>query len=179
MPRSRHRKGRSGRARRASDKSPSRRKGSRNTTKLVVWVIIAALALATGIYLIGQLGGSGTTGSLPGNEVTTESGLRYVDQVEGTGESPKPGQRVRVHYVGTLEDGTKFDSSRDSGKPLDFAIGTGSVIRGWDEGVMTMKVGGTRKLIVPSNLGYGPSGRPPKIPPNATLVFEVELLSIN
>jgi peptidylprolyl isomerase len=83
---------------------------------------------------------------------------------------------VTVHYTGTLENGTKFDSSVDRGQPLSFPIGVGRVIKGWDEGVMTMKIGGKRKLIIPPDLAYGVSGRPPVIPPSATLIFEVELL---
>jgi len=110
--------------------------------------------------------------------VTTSSGLRYEDIVAGTGASPQPGQEVTVHYTGTLEDGTKFDSSLDSGQPFKFKIGVGQVIRGWDEGVMTMKVGGKRKLVIPPLLGYGARGVPGAIPPNATLVFEVELLNV-
>ncbi|MGA9767431.1 MAG: FKBP-type peptidyl-prolyl cis-trans isomerase [Blastocatellia bacterium] len=117
-------------------------------------------------------------GSSMSGEVTTESGLKYVDEVIGTGESPKPGQRVTVHYTGTLEDGSKFDSSLDRGQPIVFPIGTGRVIRGWDEGLMTMKVGGKRRLTIPAYLGYGAQGRPPVIPPNATLIFEVELLGV-
>ena len=108
--------------------------------------------------------------------VTTESGLRYEDIVVGTGPSPQSGQEVTVHYTGTLEDGTKFDSSLDRG-PFKFKIGAGRVIKGWDEGVMTMKVGGKRKLVIPPQLGYGARGIGP-IPPNSTLVFEVELLDV-
>ena len=112
------------------------------------------------------------------NEVTTPSGLKYIDEVVGTGPSPQKDQQVTVHYVGTLEDGKKFDSSRDRNQPFTFTIGVGQVIKGWDEGVMSMKVGGKRKLIIPPDLGYGSRGAPPVIPPNATLTFEVELLSV-
>ncbi len=108
--------------------------------------------------------------------VTTESGLKYEDIVVGTGASPQTGHQVTVHYTGTLEDGTKFDSSVDRGQPFTFPIGLGRVIKGWDEGVMTMKVGGKRKLVIPPQLGYGARGAGGVIPPNATLVFEVELL---
>ena len=111
-------------------------------------------------------------------EVATPSGLRYVDVVEGTGPSPQAGQSVTVHYTGTLESGRKFDSSLDRGEPFTFSIGIGQVIKGWDEGVMSMKVGGKRRLIIPPNLGYGARGAGGVIPPNATLIFEVELLGI-
>jgi peptidylprolyl isomerase len=110
--------------------------------------------------------------------VTTDSGLQYVDLVEGTGAMPQPGQRVTVHYTGTLEDGTKFDSSRDRGRPFTFQIGVGQVIKGWDEGVGTMRVGGQRQLVIPAELGYGSRGAGGVIPPNATLLFDVELLRI-
>ena len=107
----------------------------------------------------------------------TPSGLQYIDLVEGDGDSPKLGQQVKVHYTGTLENGTKFDSSVDRGQPFEFQIGMGRVIKGWDEGVMTMKVGGKRKLVIPAELGYGARGIGP-IPPNSTLIFDVELLGV-
>lgn len=112
------------------------------------------------------------------NLATTDSGLQYVDLVEGTGAMPQSGQRVTVHYTGTLEDGTTFDSSRDRGRPFTFTIGVGQVIKGWDEGVGTMRVGGRRKLVIPPELGYGSRGAGGVIPPNATLIFDVELLRI-
>jgi peptidylprolyl isomerase len=112
------------------------------------------------------------------NAVTTPSGLKYVELKEGTGATPQPGQTVEVHYVGTLENGTKFDSSRDRGQPFSFKIGVGQVIKGWDEGLSTMKVGGRRQLIIPSELGYGARGAGGVIPPNATLLFDVELLGV-
>jgi peptidylprolyl isomerase len=112
--------------------------------------------------------------------VKTDSGLQYEILKEGKGASPKAGDLVKVHYVGTFADGKKFDSSRDAGRPFEFPIGKSRVIKGWDEGVLTMKVGETRKLIIPPDLGYGAGGTPDgAIPPNATLIFEVELLGIN
>jgi len=110
--------------------------------------------------------------------VTTESGLQYEDIVEGTGAMPQSGRRVTVHYTGMLEDGTKFDSSRDRNSPFTFTIGVGQVIKGWDEGVASMRVGGQRKLIIPPELGYGARGAGGIIPPNATLIFDVELLRV-
>lgn len=110
---------------------------------------------------------------------TTTSGLKFIDEILGKGESPKSGQKVKVHYTGWLESGKKFDSSVDRGSPFEFVIGIGQVIKGWDEGVSTMKIGGKRKLIIPSNLAYGSNGAGNAIPPNATLIFDVELLGVN
>jgi len=104
--------------------------------------------------------------------------LETKDLVVGTGKEAKAGDRVTVHYVGTLTDGKKFDASRDHGKPFDFQLGSGNVIKGWDQGVAGMKVGGKRKLTIPYDLAYGERGMPPAIPPRATLLFEVELLGI-
>lgn len=118
-----------------------------------------------------------TPAAAPGQEeVETESGLKYVDLVVGDGASPEAGDTVIVHYTGWLESGKKFDSSVDRGEPFDFVLGEGNVIKGWDEGVATMRVGGKRKLIIPPALGYGARGAGGVIPPDATLVFEVELL---
>lgn len=111
--------------------------------------------------------------------VITASGLQYIELQEGTGATPQAGQTVEVHYTGTLENGTKFDSSRDRNQTFKFKIGTGQVIKGWDEGVITMKVGGRRQLIIPPELGYGARGAGGVIPPNSTLIFDVELLSVN
>jgi len=112
------------------------------------------------------------------NVVTTDSGLKYIDIVDGTGATPQKGQTVSVHYTGTLENGTKFDSSRDRGQPFQFPLGAGRVIKGWDEGIATMKIGGQRQLIIPPDLGYGSRGAGGVIPPNATLLFDVELLGV-
>jgi FKBP-type peptidyl-prolyl cis-trans isomerase len=113
-----------------------------------------------------------------GETVTTKTGLKYVDTVIGTGATAKAGDNVSVHYTGTLTDGTKFDSSVDRGTPFDFPLGAGQVIPGWDEGVAGMRVGGKRKLTIPSDLAYGSRGAGGVIPPNATLIFDVELIAI-
>jgi peptidylprolyl isomerase len=113
-----------------------------------------------------------------GKMVTTPSGLKYVDIKPGSGAQPKAGQRVKVHYTGWLTDGTKFDSSVDRGEPFVFAVGAHQVIKGWDEGVISMKVGGKRQLRIPPELGYGARGAGGVIPPNATLIFDVELLGL-
>ena len=109
---------------------------------------------------------------------TTASGLQYEDLVVGDGVEAKAGDKVSVHYTGWLDDKTQFDSSKDRNQPFEFSLGAGMVIKGWDEGVAGMKVGGKRKLTIPHELGYGPRGAGGVIPPYATLIFEVELLGI-
>jgi FKBP-type peptidyl-prolyl cis-trans isomerase len=105
--------------------------------------------------------------------------LQVIDDVVGKGKAAAEGDMVRVHYTGTLMDGKKFDSSRDHGTPFDFKLGGGSVIKGWDQGVVGMKVGGKRRLVIPEALGYGEAGSPPSIPPKAGLKFDIELLALN
>ncbi len=113
-----------------------------------------------------------------GDGVKTASGLIYWDIRVGNGEVAKEGNHVRVHYTGWLTTGKKFDSSVDAGKPFDFTIGNGEVIKGWEEGVAGMRVGGKRQLRIPPDLGYGADGSPDTIPPNATLIFDVQLLGV-
>ena len=113
-----------------------------------------------------------------GDGVKTGSGLQYWDIKVGTGEIAKDGSHVKVHYTGWLTTGKKFDSSVDAHQPFDFTIGRGEVIKGWDEGVTGMKVGGKRQLRIPPDLAYGPEGHPPQIPRNATLIFDVQLLAV-
>ena len=118
------------------------------------------------------------TFAMPANPETTPSGLQYSIDRPGTGERPRPGQIVSVHYTGWLTNGKKFDSSRDRNQPLEFPIGQGRVIRGWDEGVAAMQIGEKRTLVIPPDLGYGARGAGGVIPPNATLVFAVELMGV-
>jgi peptidylprolyl isomerase len=125
-----------------------------------------------------EQGAGADTFAMPTNLQTTPSGLQYAIDQPGTGPKPQAGQTVTVHYTGWLTDGTKFDSSRDRGEPLSFVIGQGEVIKGWDEGVADMKVGEKRTLVIPPALGYGEQGSGGTIPPNATLVFKVELLGV-
>ena len=151
------------------------------TWKFFVVVLSIIFLLNNDWFVLASKGGKTKIESETKNEniVTTTSGLKYVDKVVGKGQSPKSGQVVKVHYTGWLENGIKFDSSVDRGEPFEFKIGIGQVIKGWDEGVITMKVGGKRKLIIPSKLGYGPQGSGDVIPGNATLIFEVELLGLS
>src|SRR6185369_5587794 len=144
-------------------------------SRLTVALVILALAACTRSEPT-QSASPGATSE--GKMETTASGLQYVDVKPGTGESPQKGQQVTVQYTGWLADGTKFDSSRDRNQPFTFRIGQGQVIKGWDEGVATMKTGGVRKLVIPPDLGYGARSAGGVIPPNATLTFEVELLSV-
>ncbi|MBP7860444.1 FKBP-type peptidyl-prolyl cis-trans isomerase [bacterium] len=120
-----------------------------------------------------------TKKTMGGQAVRTPSGLVYRDMKVGNGASPSPGATVTVHYTGWLHPSNqKFDSSVDKGQPFSFTIGYGQVIKGWDEGVMSMRVGGRRVLLIPPNLGYGPNGMPGAIPPNSTLKFDVQLIAV-
>jgi FKBP-type peptidyl-prolyl cis-trans isomerase len=141
-------------------------------------VIVAALGLVLLAALVAACSQSTPPTSGGGQEVTTASGLKYVDEVVGSGAEAKSGQTAVVHYTGWLLDGKKFDSSKDRGQPFSFPLGGGRVIKGWDEGVAGMKVGGKRTLTIPASLGYGAAGAGGVIPPNATLRFEVELLDL-
>jgi FKBP-type peptidyl-prolyl cis-trans isomerase len=121
---------------------------------------------------------SGTEATAAAKEITMPNGLKYVDLKVGDGQIAETGMTAQVHYTGWLTDGTKFDSSVDRGQPFSFKLGAGQVIRGWDEGVKGMRVGGKRKLTIPPDMGYGAAGAGGVIPPNATLVFDVELLGV-
>jgi FKBP-type peptidyl-prolyl cis-trans isomerase len=139
-------------------------------TALLIALAVTAMAFA-------QTNNSEPT-KVTGPGVTTPSGLKYWDLKEGTGAVAKAGDKVKVHYTGWLTNGRKFDSSVDRGEPFEFRLGAGQVIKGWDEGVAGMKVGGKRQLRIPPELGYGPRGAGGVIPPNATLIFDVELLGV-
>jgi|HubBroStandDraft_2_1064218.scaffolds.fasta_scaffold171961_2 FKBP-type peptidyl-prolyl cis-trans isomerase len=149
------------------------------------FVLVLTLCAALGAAAFGCGGsdkpGAGSASSpakVNGQPTTTPSGLQYWDIVMGTGTTAAPGNTVKVHYSGFLTTGEKFDSSRDRGEPFSFPLGAGQVIKGWDEGVAGMKVGGQRQLRIPPNLGYGAAGANGVIPPNATLIFDVELLDV-
>jgi peptidylprolyl isomerase len=147
------------------------------TSALVAFALVTATA---GVFTAGSP--TPAQAQAAGKPMTTPSGLQITDSKVGTGATPKPGQTCVMHYTGWLYEngakGKKFDSSVDRGQPFEFPIGQGRVIAGWDEGVSTMKVGGKRTLIIPPGLGYGARGAGGAIPPNATLIFDVELLGV-
>lgn len=177
MPTSRHRKIERARKRpRVAPSNPNalatKPTNSRDQKKVLIAIIVAAAVLVfVAVYVVSTL-----RGSKAAPEITTASGLKYQDLKVGDGASPKPNQTVSVHYIGRLENGTEFNNSYKMGKPIEFNLG--GVIPGWQEGLQTMKVGGKRRLWIPSKLAYGPAGRPPAIPPNANLDFDIELLGI-
>ena len=144
--------------------------------------IFAALAMMSIAIMTTDDASAQSANQSAAKPVTTSSGLQMIDTQPGTGASPKQGQTAVVHYTGYLNDngakGKKFDSSVDRGQPFEFPVGAGRVIKGWDEGVASMKIGGKRTLIVPPQLGYGERGAGGVIPPNATLIFDVELLGV-
>lgn len=162
-----------------SERAKRRATQRRNQRIVVIAIVVLAIAGA-GFLAFRALKPAAPAQEAAGEEVTTTSGLKYQELVLGSGEQQvKAGDSVTVHYTGWLEDGTKFDSSLDRGEPFEFVVGMGMVIPGWEEGLLGMKVGGKRKLIIPPDLGYGARGAGSVIPPNATLIFEVELLALN
>lgn len=167
MPHSRRNQPRSRKGSTPSRSLPAPSKGPSKNQLIGLLVIALALAVVGGYLLLRSDG-----------LVTTPSGLQYKDEVVGNGPSPTSGREVTVHYTGRLENGTKFDSSVDRNQPFTTKIGVGAVIKGWDEGLMTMKVGGKRQLVIPPELGYGAAGSPPSIPPNSKLIFDVELIAV-
>lgn len=153
----------------AASRAPARKSGF--NAKVVVIILIVAVAASVVAYVVANRRG------LAGQEITTPTGLKYTDLKVGEGRSPRIGQTVRVNYTGWLQNGTEFDSSAKHGGPAEFALGPG-LIPGWNEALQTMKVGGKRRIITPPSLAYGKLGQPPKIPPDATLTFEIELLGV-
>src|SRR5580658_9093348 len=154
--------------------------GEIRMTKYVA--VVAVMLGLTAVFVLAQSAAQKPNTSAPtkvtGDGVKTDSGLVYWDIRVGNGAVAKEGSHVRVHYTGWLTNGKKFDSSVDAGKPFDFTIGNGEVIKGWEEGVAGMKVGGKRQLRIPPALGYGAEGYPPVIPANATLIFDIQLLGV-
>lgn len=146
----------------------------KNAQKFIPFIVLLAVFAMNS----GHAQSTSAPTKVEGDPTKKPSGLEYWDIKVGTGETAVAGKQVRVHYTGWLTDGIKFDSSLDRGQPITFPLGTGAVIRGWDEGLKGMRVGGKRKLTIPSALAYGVEGRPPVIPPDATLVFEVELMDV-
>lgn len=151
--------------------APARRGGKTFNYKVLVIIAIVAVAAAAIAYVVAN------RGSQAGNEIPTPSGMKYTDLKVGDGASPKIGQGVQVHYIGWLANGKEFNNSYKDGRPAEFSLGPG-LIPGWNEALQSMKVGGKRRIILPPSLAYGPTGRPPTIPPNETLTFEIELLGV-
>ena len=148
---------------------------SRFSLLVGLWVgLLSALLL----FAVSAAADTSVPSKAAGKLVTTPSGLKYFDIKAGSGAQPKSGQRIKVHYTGWLTSGEKFDSSVDRGEPFEFKVGVGQVIKGWDEGVGSMRVGGKRQLHIPPALGYGERGAAGFIPPNASLIFDVELLAV-
>jgi FKBP-type peptidyl-prolyl cis-trans isomerase len=166
------------------DESLARRKSQENRRRLTIaGLIAAAVVVIVGMALVSTGGDDeGASTAAPGecdeSPQTLDSGVVIEDMECGDGEEAERGDLLTVHYTGTLEDGTKFDSSLDRGRPFELRLGAGMVIPGWEEGLPGMRVGGTRQLTIPPELGYGEAGSPPDIPPNSTLVFEIELLEV-
>ena len=175
MPESRHRKVNRARKRprvaHANPSTSSSSPASNQKVRLIAIIVIIALAASAAAYVI-----SSRRSSSGGAEFTTPSGLKIQDVKVGDGATPKLGQTVTVHYIGWLENGKEFNNSHKLGRPAEFRMG--QLIKGWDEGLSTMKVGGKRILWIPSNLAYGVRGQPPDIPPNSNLKFEIELLGV-
>ena len=175
MPESRHRKINRARKRpRVAHSNPAPNApqipGSRNA-RIGVLILVALVAIAGVVYVITRRNSQKTEYTM-----TTPSGLKILDVNVGDGPTPQMGQTVKVHYIGRFENGQEFNNYYKEGRPAEFRVG--GVIQGWNEALQTMKVGGKRKIFVPSKLGYGPHGKPPTIPPNANLEFEIELLGI-
>ena len=174
MPESRHRKVNKARKRprvASATAAASPQTVSRNRNlRIGAIALIVVIAVSAAAYVIKHRSSQGAS------EITTPSGLKITDLKVGDGPSPQMGQTVVVHYIGWLENGKEFNNSYKLGKPAEFRLG--GVIPGWNEGLQTMKVGGKRRLFIPSKLAYGPQGRPPTIPPNSNLIFEIELLDI-
>jgi len=175
VPESRHRKVNRARKRprvaHANPSTSSSSPASNQKVRLIAIIVIIALAASAAAYVI-----SSRRSSPGGAEFTTPSGLKIQDVKVGDGATPKLGQTVTVHYIGWLENGKEFNNSHKTGRPAEFRMG--QLIKGWDEGLSTMKVGGKRILWIPSNLAYGVRGQPPDIPPNSNLKFEIELLGV-
>ena len=151
-----------------------RRRVKQQRQRLIISTTALALIGLTVYFIFSSQANSKENNAM----ITTASGLQYQDIKEGNGDAVRAGDKVSVHYTGWLENGKKFDSSLDRGKPFEFTVGKGQVIAGWDEGLQGMKPGGKRKLVIPPQLGYGERGAGSVIPPNAALIFEVELVKI-